>query len=216
MPGPIIPKPKPVSTAPGLSMLPDPMKQVLDFFFPSDSLPSTGAISLLPKHKVLENILNHVEDLKGTPYQAAAEELAERAPWVFGHIDKIKLNDRLWGGAAGQFVTKFRHALFPKGFMRGAPAGDVILQKNPSLRESPTNILSHETTHAAQALAKRPGKFPKAYQDAGGGTFGTSEYYNNKFEIGARKAGRKVQKDVATRTDDALIQHLLARAQRIK
>ena len=131
------------------------------------------AVTLLSKGQMLNNILNHIDDLKGTPYAKAAEALAEKSPHVLGSVGKINLHkpppysglDKMPSTALGAFWTNPIHEL--SGMVRkGFDVGNITL--NPGLLarvfSNPNKVLGHEVTHAAQALGKNPSKFDEIYQ----------------------------------------------------
>src|SRR3990167_3026965 len=145
-----------------------------------------GEITLLSKAQALENLLNHVEDLKGTPYEAAVEYLAEKAPWGLGHIKRIQQVPNELSSIFGKFRTS-------KLAGKGSPIGDIEL--NPSsigkgFGSDPAETLGHELTHAAQALMKGVPRFEDLYRAENSKLFG---YQRNPFEHGAARVGKRVK-----------------------
>ena len=156
-----------------------------------------GLIALLSKGKVLENLLNHIEDLKGTPFEAGMEALAEKSPWVAGHIGRI--STALGGSHSnlGHFLTNRTQSAV--GNLKDIPIGDVAL--NPSaagkyFMSDPAETLGHEATHAAQALFKGAPRFNAEYAAYQARPFG---YLRNPYEHGAKKGGRNLKKLVKLR-----------------
>ena len=157
-----------------------------------------GLIALLSKGKVLENLLNHIEDLKGTPFEKAAEALAEKAPWVFGHVGNIDtaLKDP---GTLGHFRTNNAQNVY--GNLKDIPIGDISLNPTSAGKyfgADPVQTLGHEATHAAQALSKGAPEFNAQYATAQKRLFG---YQRNPFEHGANKAGKNLKKAVKLREE---------------
>lgn len=155
-----------------------------------------GEITLLSKAKALENLLNHAEDLKGTSYEEMFDYLAEKAPWVMGHIDRIRANPTaLFSNLLGKFQPS------PKQYFTGPSKGYAVgnIELNPNMIEKALGggpeVLAHEATHAAQALRHGARKFGDQYQDFQD----TVGYGRNPFEIGANQVARKVKADIKLR-----------------
>lgn len=155
------------------------------------------AITLLSKGQMLNNLLNHVEDLKGTPYEKAAEALAEKSPHVLGSIGKIHPNsppiyasfDKMPAGSAGVFFPNPVHEA--SGMIRKSfDVGEIGLNQDLLARafSNPTRTLGHEVTHAAQTLAKGPHKFANLYDEE----LRNVGYTKNKYETGADQAGNNL------------------------
>ena len=144
--------------------------------------PVSAGVALLSKGKVLENLLNHLEDLKGTPFQAAAEALAEKAPWVFGHINKV-LPRSLGEGKHGLHWIDSESGL--------SQIAVNPTQVNTGLFSAPADTLGHEATHAAQALMEGG---PSTYLSRYAKELGERGYQGSKYEVGARKAGVALRK----------------------
>ena len=211
MPGPLKQFPT-IDAANAASKLPEPLRKpsgmllqaLLDAAGSNDPLsgmtpgpltaPVAGAVTLLSKGQMLNNLLNHVEDLKGTPYEKAAEALAEKSPHILGSVGKIRINKpppfsgltKLPWDASGGFWTTPIHEL--SGMARkGFPVGDVSLNAGLLSRvfANPAKVLGHEVTHAAQALSKNPSKFDRLYA-AALKKFG---YARSPYETGAQEGG---------------------------
>ena len=156
-----------------------------------------GEVTLLSKAKMLENLLNHIEDLKGSPYEKGIEYLAEKAPHVMGSIRNIQQVPERLSTILGSFFANPAHRA--AGNLKGVPVGDIRL--NPAkigavFGGDPSQTLAHEATHAAQALMQGIPKFEDAYTAANSRFMG---YARNAYEHGANKVGRNVKKAVQTR-----------------
>lgn len=138
-------------------------------FFP------VAAITKLSKGQMLNNLLNHIEDLKLTPYQRGIEAIAEKAPHVLGNIGAIRqVPQEALGNRLGIFATLGKNVTDPKAL------GDVVLRNIPPRDVDPAYVLGHEVGHAAQKAIKGPRMH--------------EQYLANKeaFEEGANKTGRNV------------------------
>ena len=153
--------------------------------------PAVGLISLLTKQARQANLARHLDTLKGTIYEPAAQAAAKRWPRVFGHIGSVSTG-RL-KGTAGTFAPDRAQVGAP--YRRGHPVGDIEL-KQPGLLDrllggpkQAADTLGHELTHGAQALMKRPGRFTQQYQAAEQAL----GYADNPYELGAQKGGAHLQ-----------------------
>ena len=147
--------------------------------------PAAGAITLLSKGKMLENILNIIEDLKGGPLEGAADALAEKAPHVMGHLGEVR------PAQAGRELAAFwpDNAQVFFGPIKGRGVGDITVHTpslNTGFRTDPGFVLGHEATHAAQSLGKGPARAYAEYQKLLKRPFG---YFRHPMEKGANKAG---------------------------
>ena len=155
-----------------------------------------GEVTLLSKAKALENLLNHVEDLKGTPWEEEIAWLAEKAPWVMGHVGQITTGLKK---GLGRFFPGTPHA--PFGNLKGLPIGRIELNEEmagKAFQSDPMDTLAHEGAHAAQSLATGVDKFSESYNAAMSRK--VLPYLRNEWEIGARKAGRTKNKQFKMRT----------------
>ena len=152
------------------------------------------AVSLLTGGQKLENLLNHLEDLKGTPFEGAYSYLSEKFPHVFGNVRRITSDQgRMQFTNAGQFMNNPAHPA-ARVARKGLPVGDIHLNPDAAGKwfgSDPVEALAHEGTHAAQSLGSGPQRFEALYDletiDAGG-------YLPNKYEVSARKIGKKHKK----------------------
>ena len=146
-----------------------------------------GEITLLSKAKVLENLLNHIEDLKGTPFEAAAKALADKAPWVFGHINRVDTKLPAGGGMLGGFKPDRGQVM--AGPLKGRTIGDISLNPHDvdkAFQASAADVLGHEAAHGAQSLFQGAGRQAAEYQRLNNRFMG---YSRNPYEHGAKKAG---------------------------
>ena len=133
-------------------------------------------------------------------------------------LDEIRYYTPQYAEAAEKFVSKYpRVAAHMKHSGKLPPDPDatasmmipvskdsnVELRINPLLEVSndPSNTLFHEGTHTAQYLGK-PNQFRQLYSDANE----LVGYYNNPFEINARRAGDKAMGRSIERYTNALKQ----------
>ena len=167
MPGPIV-------KVPSTSKLPGPIKGLVDFFAgdPTDvsnmastplANPVAAGISLLSKGQMLNNLLNHVEDLKGTIWEPAINALADWAPHVVGSIKKINPDILIPNYKTGKYALgRFRANIDPLKKFGGV--GNIELNPHATkLFGNPAEVLGEEVGHAGQALMKGPKRFDKEY-----------------------------------------------------
>lgn len=159
--------------------------------------PAQAVAHLLSPGQKLNNLLNHTEDLKGTPFEKAFDYLGEKFPHVFGNVRMLTSNPgKMPFTTSGQYQNSPAHfnAATPK---RGLPVGDIHMNPDSSGKwfgSDPVEALTHEGVHAAQSLGEGPHLFDDLYK----AETKRVGYDRNKYEVSARRVGKK-QKKLARR-----------------